>query len=594
LSAYLARTIAPMNDPTTVDVLVVGTGASGLAAAVTAAKSGLKVLIVEKEAKFGGTTVTSGGVLWIPGNRHSVAMQKVLGVTDSLAQARRYLEAELGDFIERDRVEAFLKYGPEMVDFMEKETHVRFYGMDYPDYSSESPGSSNVRSIGTVDFQARELGPRIRELKNILPQILFLGLAIGSGVEMVQFMRAGRSPKAFAWVVAKMIRHFLQLLRYGQSQQVVRGRALVARLAKTLFDLGVPLWLKSPVRRLLVENGTVCGAEIHRPEGSVHVRARRGVVLACGGYPNDPQRRAATFPSSVAIAEHRTPAPDGNTGDGIRMAEAAGGVFNANVRNAGAWAPISVIPGVSGANGVWPHLVDRQKPGFIMVLNNGRRFGDESSSYHDLVPVMVKACAAAGYTEASAWLIADCSAMRRWGIGVVRPFPVPYGRHLRSGYLLRAPSIAALAVKAGIDSVTLEGTVREFNDGARAGLDPAFGRGSRVYDLYQGDEEHQPNPCLGALEKAPFFTIKIYASEIGTFAGLRTDADARVVDTHGTPVPGLYAVGNDQASVFAGAYPGAGATLGPGVTFGYIAGQHLAGMGRTDSSGRAPPRATGN
>lgn len=560
----------------TVDVLVIGSGAAGLTAAVTAREAGLDVLVVEKTDKFGGTTAYSGGVLWVPGNRHSPAIQKQTGVADSIDNARSYLIEECGNYIERDRVEAYLETAPKMVEFLEDNTHVKFYGMDYPDYHSESAHSSKVRSIGTVDFTARDLGPRIRELRNQLPQTLFMGLAVGSGVEMIQFMRAGRSIKAMAFVVGKMLRHFGQVVRYGEGQQVVRGRALIARLARTLFDLDTPLWISSPVETLTREGDRVTGARIRTANGVVTVAARKGVVLACGGYPNDPARRAETFPHGVAIPAHRTPANGGNTGDGIRMAEAAGGTFNPAVANVAPWMPVSVMPGRAGENGVWPHLVDRQKPGFLSVMKNGKRFADESSAYHDMIPALVQACEQAGYDEASAWLIGDARGVKRWGIGAVRPFPVPHGGHLRSGYLLKADSIRALAQKAGIDADQLDATVKRFNDNARQGVDPDFNRGNRAYDLYQGEAGHEPNPCLGPVENGPFYAVKIYASEIGTYAGLKTDVHARVLSADGAIIPGLYAVGNDQTSVFAGSYPGAGATIGPAMTFGYIAGRHLA------------------
>ncbi len=565
-----------MSETHTVDVLIVGTGAAGLTAAVTARKAGLDVLLVEKTDKFGGTTAYSGGVLWVPGSRHSAGVQAATGRSDSIEAARRYLLEECGNYIERDRVEAYLATAPEMVDFLEAETHVKFYGMDYPDYHSESAYASSVRSIGTVDFTARDLGPEIRNLRNQLPQTLFLGLAVGSGVEMIQFMRAGRSIKAMAFVIGKMLRHFGQVVRYGEGQQVVRGRALVARLTRTLLDLDTPMWRNAPVQRLLADDAGVTGAVVRTVQGEIAVTARRGVVLAAGGFPHDPARRAATFPASVAISDHRTPACSGNSGDGTRMAEDVGAAFNDKVANAAAWMPCSVIPGRGGENGVWPHLVDRQKPGFISVLKNGRRYTDESAAYHDMVPAMIAACEQAGYGEASAWLIGDARGVKRWGIGAVRPFPVPHGQHLRSGYLLKAASLRDLAQTAGIDADALEATVSRFNAHARNGTDPDFNRGGRAYDLYQGEAGHAPNPCLGPLENGPFHAVKIYASEIGTYAGLKTDVSARVLDKDGAPVRGLYAVGNDQASVFAGSYPGAGATLGPAMTFGYIAGRHLA------------------
>jgi succinate dehydrogenase/fumarate reductase flavoprotein subunit len=503
-------------------------------------------------------------------------MQRATGQSDDIENARAYLIEETGNYIEPDRVEAYLDTAPRMVRFLEEQSHVRFYGMDYPDYHSESAHSSIVRSIGTVDYEARALGKHLKNLKQQLPQTLFLGFAVGSGVEMIQFMKAGRSVKALGFVAKKLMKHFADVLRYGEGQQVVRGRALVARLARTLFDLDVPIWLSSPVGTLTREDGRVTGAEIVTPNGKVLVTARKGVVLACGGYPNDPDRRAATFPAPAGNHDHRNPTNPGNTGDGIRLAESAGGVFNGNVAHPAPWMPVSVIPGSKDFTGVWPHLIDRQKPGFLAVRPDGRRFGDESSAYHDFVPQMIQA--SEGDSSAFAWLIGDAAAVKKWGIGMVRPFPIPHGKHLRSGYLKREDTLEKLAQVCGIAPAALVATVSAFNANAQAGVDPDFGRGGRVYDVYQGDPEHQPNTCLGPLTKGPFYAVKLEAGIIGTFAGLKTDRHARVLNDGGAPVGGLYAVGNDQANVFAGAYPGAGATIGPAMTFAYIAGRHLAGQ----------------
>lgn len=560
----------------TVDVLIAGSGAAGLTAAVTARKAGLDVLVVEKAQLFGGTTATSGGVLWIPGNHHSPAMQQQTGTTDSVDNARAYLEEVAGNYLEPDRVDAFFRHGPEMVRFLEDETEVRFYGMDYPDYTSESSHSSIVRSIGTQDYHARKMGPHLKNLKNQLPQTLFLGFAVGSGVEMIEFMRAGRSIKAAGFVARKLSKHFLDVLRYGEGQQVVRGRALIARLARTLFDLETPLWLSSPITKLLTEGKHVTGAEVNTPDGPVVIHARKGVVLACGGYGNDPDRRAATFPTPAGSRDLRNPTAPTNTGDGVRLAENVGAAFNGDVLQMAPWMPVSVLPDAKDFTGVWPHLIDRQKPGFIAVTDNGRRFVDESASYHDFVPALTRACADKMRPEC--WLIGDAAAVRKWGMGMARPFPIPHGHLVRSGYLKRDTTLAGLARKCGIDAAALEDTVTHFNEHAKQGVDPEFGRGGRTYDRYQGDPEHHgSNPCLGPLERAPYYAVKIEAGLIGTFAGLKTDSRARVVDAAGAPVEGLYAVGNDQASVLGGAYAGAGATLGPAMTFGYIAGKHLAG-----------------
>jgi succinate dehydrogenase/fumarate reductase flavoprotein subunit len=560
------------------DVLVVGTGAGGLTAAITARKASMKVLLIEKEDLFGGTSAYSGGMIWIPGNRHSMAVNAKTGKSDSKDIARDYIEQEGRGFTDPAKVEAYLKYGSEMVDYLERETEVKFYSMDYPDYVSENKASRTQRGLCTENYQTSKMGEHLKQLRNQLPQTLFLGLAIGSSVEMKEFMRAGRSIKSLGFVLKKLAAHARDMVLYGRSEQMVRGRALVGRLARTVFDLGIPMWLSSPMKELVVEGGRVRGAIVDTREGPVRVDASRGVILACGGYGRDAARRRATYPRVAGGANHPTPVPMGNTGDGVRLAEQAGGKFVVEVDQVGSWMPVSQIPGVDGVEGVWPHLVDRMKPGFIAVSRKGRRFADESGSYHHFIPGMIRGSEADGEPEAIAWLVADHCAVKHWGMGFVRPFPVPKGRYLRNGYLLRGRTLTELAQKAGIDPAGLEATVKVFNENARKGVDPDFNRGNRTYDTYQGDDEVTPNSCLAPLVQGPFYAVRLFVGEIGTFAGIKADAYARVVNADNQPIPGLYAVGNDQSSVFGGAYPGPGSTLGPAMTFGYIAGRHAAGI----------------
>jgi succinate dehydrogenase/fumarate reductase flavoprotein subunit len=543
------------------DVLVVGSGASGLTAAITATKAGLKVLIVEKEECFGGTSATSGGILWIPGNHHSFVLSEQTGVTDDIDMVRAYIRDEVGNYADRARIEAYLTYGKEMVDFLERETEVRFYGSTYPDYHSQSPHSSIVRAIGPVEYQASKLGSNVVQLKGSLPQLSFFGFTFSSATEMKQFMRALRSVSGWGYIARRVAGHLVDLMRFGRSDHIVGGRALVARLARTVFDLSIPLWLSSPARELIVEDDRVRGATIDTPAGTVRVIAKRAVVLACGGYPGDAKRRKATYPRLAGGSDHRTPTPPGNVGDGVRLGEKAGGRFNPAVSNPAAWMPISIMPGVPGYRGVWPHMADRNKPGFIAVTRKGKRFVNESSSYHDFVPAMLRACE--HEDAACCYLIADKRAVDHWGIGFVRPSPVPRGHHIRSGYLLRGNSIRELGTMAGIAPTALENTVRNFNKHAVEGHDPDFQRGSSTYDRYQGDDENKPNPSLRPLKYAPFFAVKIVPGEIATFAGLKTDEFARVLDASDAPVPGLYAVGNDQGSVWGGAYPGPDRLSGP-------------------------------
>jgi len=305
-------------------------------------------------------------------------------------------------------------------------------------------------------------------------------------------------------------------------------------------------------------------------------------VLACGGFPHDVARRKELFPHAPTGQEHYSPGPTGNTGDGLRLAEKVGGKVNTSLPHAAAWVPVSITTRKDGTKGVMPHFIDRAKPGVIAVTADGKRFTNEGNSYHDFVKEMVAACA--NRPEVSAYLICDHRTLRKYGLGCVAPFPLPIGQYLRTGYLKRGSTLAELAANTGISAAGLESTVREFNGHAQNGKDPAFGKGSKAYNRYQGDALHSPNPCLAPLEHGPFYAIKLVVGDLGTYAGLITDRSSRVLDGERHPISGLYAVGNDISSIMGGNYPGAGITLGPALTFGHIAGCHIAGVETGPSS----------
>ena len=555
------------------DALVIGSGCSGLSAAVTAAHHGLKVLVVEKEPRFGGTTARSGGWLWIPGT----SLARAWGITESPEQARTYLRHEAGNSFDAARVDAFLAAGPEAVNFFTTKTALRFdMPLTFPDYHAEAPGGAQGgRSMVTRPFDAHELGDHIRDIGSPLPELTVFGMMLGSGKEIVHFMRATRSLASAVYVAKRLSRHAIDVLRHGRGMTLTNGNALAGRLAKSAFDLGIALWLSSPVRELIVADGAVRGAVVERAGRRVRVLANRGVVLACGGFPHDVARRRAMFPHAPTGQEHWSPGPSGNTGDGLRLAESAGGYIENALPNAAAWVPVSLTTRKDGSRGVMPHFIDRAKPGVIAVMRDGRRFANEGNSYHDFVQAMMKQ--ARPGEEIAAFLICDHRALRKYGLGCVPPFPLPIGRYLRTGYLKRGATLAELAAQAGIDASALEATVAQFNLTAAEGRDPDFGKGSRAYNRYQGDALHGPNPCVAPVKDGPFYAIKLVIGDLGTYAGIKTDEHARALDAKGEPIPGLYAAGNDMASIMGGNYPGAGITLGPALTFGYIAGKHLAG-----------------
>ncbi|MBN9011457.1 MAG: FAD-dependent oxidoreductase [Rhizobiales bacterium] len=554
------------------DVLVVGSGAAGMSAAVTAAHRGLKVLIVEKEQRFGGTTARSGGWLWIPGT----SLARAWGINEAPDAARTYLRHEAGNNFDAARVDAFLSAGPEAVDFFTTQTALRFdMPLTFPDYHAEAPGGTQGgRSMVTRPFDGRELGDYIKHLGAPLPELTVFGMMLGSGKEIIHFMRATKSLTSAFYVAKRLSKHFRDVMKHGRGMTLTNGNALAGRLAKSAFDLKVPLWLSSPVRELVVDNGAVRGAIVQHEGKDVRVSATRGVVLACGGFPHDVARRKAMFPHAPTGAEHYSPGPTGNTGDGLRLAETAGGSVEDRLPNAAAWVPVSVTTRKDGSKGVMPHFIDRAKPGVIAVMRDGRRFTNEGNSYHDFVQAMVKA--AKPGEEIAAFLICDHQSLRKYGLGCVPPFPMPLGHHLKTGYLVRGATLGELAKTAGIDAKNFEASVAEFNAEAANGTDSRFGKGTRAYNRYQGDALHGPNPCIAPVEHGPFYAIKMVIGDLGTYAGIRTDENARALDASGQPIPGLYAAGNDMASIMGGNYPGAGITLGPALTFGYIAGRHLA------------------
>jgi succinate dehydrogenase/fumarate reductase flavoprotein subunit len=554
-----------------VDVLVVGTGASGLSAAVTAAHHGLEVLVVEKEARYGGTTARSGGWLWIPGTRLAAEQ----GIHEPPGAAKAYLQHEATTHFDAKRVDAFLENGPKAIDFFTRNTCVQFdMPAVFPDYHAEAPGGQQGgRSMVTRPFDGRELGERIQQLAPPLPELTVFGMMLGSGPEIRHFMRASKSLTSFFYVTRRLSRHFLDVITHRRGMTLTNGNALAGRLMKAAMDRDIPVWLCSPVKRLVTEHDGVAGALVEHEGKTVFVRARRGVVLACGGFPHDIERRKQLFPHAPTGREHYSPSPAANTGDGLRLAEAVGGRVDPTIPHAAAWVPASVTRRPDGSQGVMPHFIDRAKPGVIAVTPRGERFTNEANSYHDFVHAMVKACQ--GEPEVFAWLLCDHKALRSYGLGCVAPAPLPIGRHLRSGYLKRGATLAELATRIGIPPETLEATLREYNAAARRGEDPAFGKGSKAYNRYQGDALVRPNPCVAPLEHGPYYAIRLVIGDIGTFAGLVTYENTQVLDASGRPIKGLYAVGNDAASIMGGNYPGAGITLGPALTFGYVAAMQL-------------------
>ena len=555
------------------DVLIVGSGAGGLSTAITAKKGGLDVVIIEKEAFFGGTTAYSGGVLWIPGNPHA----RKAGINDTREAAVTYLRNETGNCFSEKAIEAFLDQGPRMLEFFERETEAKFLLSGYPDYHPDVEGGALIgRSVTAAPFDARGLGDELKRLRPPLATITFIGMMFNSSNEdLKHFFRATRSLRSATYVAKRLISHLKDLALYRRGVQITSGNALAARLAKTCFDLGIPLLTSTAARQLIVEDGSVRGAQVSDDKGEFTITARRAVVMACGGFPHDREQISRAYPHLARGGEHFSPTPEGNTGDGVRMAEDVGASCEIRFPNAAAWMPVSKVPMGNGKVGLFPHLVDRYKPGIIAVNRRGKRFTNESNSYHDTGAAMI--ADGEGDAETAAWLICDHPTIRKYGLGYAKPTPVPISIYVRNGYLQTGKTLRELAQAAGIDGEALEETVNRYNLGARVGEDPEFGRGSTAFNRFLGDAEQKPNPNVAPITKAPYYALKVVMGDLGTFDGLTTDIVGRVLDGTFKPIPGLYAVGNDRASIMGGNYPGAGITLGPIMTFGYVTGQHLAG-----------------
>lgn len=553
------------------DVVVVGSGGAGLTAATTAAVKGLRVAVLEKTDVYGGTTAISGGGVWIPDNHLAAAG----GVADSADNAMTYLRHCAGACLDEQLASAFVAAGPEMLQFLERETEVKFsYAAGRPDYRPALPGAAaEGRTIHPLPFDARALGGEVKRLRLPSKELTFLGMMIKPGPELKHFLNVFRSAESTAFVVRKLSRHFRDVALHGQAMDLSNGNALIGRLALSGLRHGARIFTNASATALLREGNRVVGVTADTPAGPKTFGAKRGVVLATGGFAHDHERQRQFFPHVRAGKDHHSPGTEGVTGDGLRLAQTAGAKIGGNVSQAACWAPVSKVPQADGSTITIPHLIDRQKPGFIAVTRHGKRFVNEASSYHDFGQAMIEACS--DDAEAVVFLVTDHRAMRRYGIGGVKPAPIPFGRHLRSGYLMRGQTIAGLAIAAGIDPVALDKTVAHYNRAAAKGEDPAFGKGANIYNRYNGDPAHAPNPCLAPIQDGPFYCLRLYVGELGTLTGLVIDTHARVLDEAGNPVPGLYAAGNDATNVMGGDYVSGGTTLGPGMVFGYLAACHM-------------------
>lgn len=565
--------------PLSCDLLVIGSGAGGLAAAVTAARLGLKVIVAEKDATFGGTTAWSGGWMWLP--RNPLAVEA--GISEPLDEPLAYLRHELKDRFDEGRARAFLDAAPHMVEFFRSQTALQFIdGNAIPDFHGNTPhAAEGGRSLCAAPFDGRRLGRHLADLKPPLAETTLWGMGIASGAELRHFLNAMRKPSSFWYVTRRVLVHWKDLIVHRRGMRLVNGNALVAALATSAFELGVSILTSSPARRLVQDGDRVSGAVLNTPDGPTHVLSRCGVILACGGFPHDDKRKAALLPHAPTGREHWSAASRGNTGDGLRMGEGAGGHVCTGGLQAAALAPVSLVPRADGSFAHFPHLIERAKPGLIMVRADGKRFANEADSYHDVMQALIQATPSGQTVQA--WLVCDHDFIRHYGLGAAKPAPMPLAPMLANGYVKRGRTLADLAHICGIASDALQATVKRYNALVHSGQDDDFAKGATPYNRIQGDaafaaERGWTNPCMGTIEQGPFYAVRVVAGSLGTFAGLKVNANAQVVNADGQAIPGLYAGGNDMDSMMAGHYPSGGITLGPAMTFGWIAAHHAAGQ----------------
>lgn len=551
------------------DLLVLGSGAGGLAASVTGAHHGLRVILAEKAPVVGGTTAWSGGWIYAPRNH----LAKRAGINEDIDSPRRYLRGVLKERFDADRVEAFLVNAPLMVEFFEKQTGLSFEaGNGIPDTYGDIDGAgTGGRLVIAAPYDGRKLAGLIKILRRPLPETTFMGMTIQSGDDLRAFMTTTRSLPSLLHVTKRFCRHLVDMVIHGRGMQLRNGLALVAQLLRSASDLGVDIKVNAAAERLLIENGRVTGAIISTPEGRIKVMASRGVVLATGGFSQQQEIRQRLFPGG---GEHLALAVPEATGDGLRMASAAGAKMDESVASVASLCPASQVHWPDGRNGSFPHIIDRGKPGIIGVLRNGRRFCNEGMGYHDYVTALM--AATADGEAAESWLICDHRFQRTYGLGISRPFPVPVGKWKRMGYLITGATIEDLALKCGIDVAGLRETIENWNQDAIKGEDTQFHRGSTPYQRLQGDRDVRPNPCMAPIRKGPFYAVRVVPGSFGCFAGLPTNASAQVLGSDGKPIAGLYAAGTDASSVMGGFYPAGGINIGPALTFGFIAGNSAA------------------
>lgn len=544
----------------TIDVLVIGAGGAGMTVALAARARGLDVCVVEATKQVGGTTATSAGTLWLPGPQDTAA--------------REYLRACIGASASDRKIAALLESGHELLEFLHGLTQVRLDPVAvHPDYLQSLPGASmGGRAYAPREFDGRRLGARFARVRAPLPEFMVLGGMMVSKADIPQLLAARRDPKAARHALKLVSRYAMDRLSgHSRGTRLVMGNALVAQLFASTIEAGIGTEFETTVARVARQDaGFEC--VLHAARAEVPVRVRKAIVLACGGYSGDAAMRRQWMPPA---AQALTVAHPGNAGAGIALARSLGAAVEADHAQPAFWMPVSSMTRPDGSKAVFPHIVlDRPKPGCFAVDGSGRRFTNEADSYHHFCEAMLRE--SQRKPGQRFFLVGDREFVRRYGIGMVRP-GAGLEDFVRRGYLRRGAGPHALAAQLGLDAEAFSATLARYNALAESGTDEDFGRGRSTLNRHNGDAAVAPNPCLRPLDTSDLCAVELEVADLATSIGLAADEDARVLDSNGQAIAGLYACGNDMASIMRGAYPGPGTTLGPGMTFAWRAAQHIAG-----------------
>ena len=566
--------LAQFEDEETVDLVVIGSGGAGFSAALNAVIDGAKVVLVERMAHVGGTTALSASSSWIPGTKRGLQVNP----DDTPERVATFLNNAVGDRSDPMLRQAFIDNGPHAIAKLEEHTALQFQVRPlHPDYLSELEGSVlKGRAIEPQPFDGKLLGPNLPLVRNPIPEFTVLGGMMVDRDDIFHLLRLTETWASFSYSVRIIARHFLDKMIHPRSTRLVMGNAMIARMLYSyIFRKGV-LVTQTEVTQLLQNGnaieGVVLQQTLHNGEKIQRtLRSKGGVVMASGGFNRHPTRRSVMLPG---VNESWCPAGPGNTGSAQDLALQAGGQLGTGGLTHAFWAPVSIRQRADGTTAAFPHFVmDRGKPGMLTVDSQGERYVNESTSYHLFGIAMQEHNQKT--PSIPTWLICDAGALKRYGLGMIRPGGKGLAPFLADGYLKQGATLLELAQQLKVPEETLKATVKRFNQFADKGVDDDFQRGTTDYQRANGDATWTGlNPCLGALRQGPFYAIALYPGDIGAATGLVTDCDARVMHTNGHAIDGLYACGNDMHSIMGGVYPAPGITIGPGVTFGYLAAKH--------------------